>query len=361
MKRTISIVTALLFGILGFFQTTDIEDVYNKGDIMGLSNTISIVNRAIPDFSVDEKGDFTVLQVTDTHLMNGLAINDTRTLLSIEEEIDTYAPDLVVASGDMVEGNNKSDSYHKLSALRSLAMVFEKKQQYWAYVPGNNDGEMLGTAADVAAMLSQYDYCIVANEEGLSGATQYSIDLKNAANKTVHSLVFLDSLGRDEQRSLICFQDDQVAWLAEILAAKKALNPGIKVSVFFHVNTPAFKEAGELGVPYRIGYKPIPLGSLENADGNAPADSVMQNSACVSLVSIGHLHPSSNRCNYYNGTYYHVTRASGYDPSKKPGCTLITIHTAAGSTRCMYNFREITFKYTFWHVLFSGVVSRIIN
>ena len=86
MKRTISILTALLFGFLGFFQSTDIQDVFNKGDITDLSNTVSIVNRKIPNFSVDEKGDFTILQVTDTHLMNGIAINDTRTLLSIEEE-----------------------------------------------------------------------------------------------------------------------------------------------------------------------------------------------------------------------------------------------------------------------------------
>lgn len=343
MKQKISIFLVLLMLISIFTFSACGKSDNSKGDITGYAKTASIIDREVPDFFINENGDFNILQITDTHLISGETKKDIKTLDTIEKQITELAPNLVVVSGDMIEGNNSKKSYNKKAALQAIGNMFERLNQYWAYVPGNNDGEYLGSLEDVAAFLSQYSHCIVSDEENLTGATQYTVDLKNSDGTVVHSLVFMDSLARDANNEYDYMKADQVEWLKTTLEAKKMLNSAIKVSVFFHMNTPDFAVSGKNGVEYKEGYNTIPTDFYDGIKGNAAIDDVMKNSGIVGLVSIGHIHPKTNYCSFYNGIYYHITRATGYSAAKNPGCTAVTIHTGVSDAKIMYDFTEIVF------------------
>lgn len=340
MKKTVCIALAIIM-LISLCLTSCGKST--EGDITGLAAENSIVGREVPFFIVDESGDFTVLQFSDTHLISGSTSKDTKTLESMKSQIEALNPGLVVISGDMIEGYNSKSKYNKEAALKTVADMFENMNQYWAYVPGNNDGEMNGSTDDVAAYLARYEYCILSNAENITGAAHYTVNLLDSAGNTLHSLIFMDSLARDENNNYDYMKDDQVAWAKSVLEEKKSENPDIKVSFFFHMNTPNFANSGKAGEPYSADYAPIPTDFYEGIDGNAALDEVLTNSGCVGLVSIGHIHPETNYCSFMNGTYYHVVRPAGYSKSKHPGGVEITIHTSAASTKDMYDFTEIVF------------------
>lgn len=342
MRKTVS-VTAVFVMVLFLFSSCA-ASLDRAGDITGYAQTHSVVGREIPTFSVNENGDFTMLQFSDTHFISGSTKKDSKTLENLRTQIERVRPDLVVVSGDMIEVNNKNSKYNKKAALETVADLFEGENQYWAYVPGNNDGEMLGTAQDVASFLAQYAHCVLADAENLTGATQYVIDLKDSAGKTVHSLVFMDSLARDTNNQYDSMKADQVEWARQILADRKAENPAAKCSFFFHMNTPNFAVSGKKGTPYSASYSPVPTDFYEGIDGNAAFDAMTADIGNVGLVSIGHIHPKTNYCSFLGGTYYHVVRAAGECATENPGCVKITIHTAAQNTDELYDFEEIVFK-----------------
>lgn len=341
MKKTISILLVLFMFVFAFTSCT--MSANTTGDITGYAQNNSIIGRAVPSFTVDENGDFTVLQFSDTHLISGNTKKDIKTLDAVKAKINAVKPDLVVISGDMVEGNNKNEKYNKKTALEAVGMLFEDLNQYWAYVPGNNDGEKNGSSTDVAAFLSQYAHCIISNREDLTGATQYAVDIKNTDGQLLHSLIFMDSLARDAKSHYDYMKADQVQWAEDVLAEKKSETPQVKCSFFFHMNTPNFAVSGKKGEAYSANYSPVPKNFYEGIDGNAAFDAIVKNAECVGLVSIGHIHPKTNYCSFLNGTYYHIVRAAGYRVAKNPGCVQITIHTAAKDTKDMYTFAEIVF------------------
>ena len=84
-------------------------------------------------------------------------------------------------------------AYNKKFSLDKVIGLFESLEQYWAYIPGNNDGIKYGTSADVVAYLSQSEYCLCADEKDISGGAQYIIDISDG-KKIVHSFVFLDTM-----------------------------------------------------------------------------------------------------------------------------------------------------------------------
>ena len=318
-----------------------VKKPFRTGDLTGTAQLHSIVDRPVPSLPVRDSGNFVILQFTDTHL-TGTKGKDAKTLAAMEQLLLSHAPDLVVIAGDLTGSFGKKMFADKRGALDAAAALFERHGQYWAYVPGEDDGEALGTSADVAAWLGlTYPHCILSNEAELTGAVQYVIPLLDGEGVAVHALVFLDSLARDPETNDLtydCMKKDQADWLRESL---RALG-GVKASVFFHMNTPAFTQAKQ-GEPYKEDYAMIDFPDSRLIRGNEIIDKAMAAAGNVGLVSIGHLHPAGNRCAFWEGTYYHIARASGYRAASKPGAALITIHTYDGSPRRMYDFAEIVF------------------
>lgn len=314
------------------------EEMKNKGDISGFAQTVT-AQKELPDLPADENGDFSVLQFSDTHFTTGATFSDMLTLNKIENLTEKYSPDLVVISGDMIDDGNDGD-FNKAYVLRTVAEIFEEADQYWAYVPGNNDGINYGTSEDVVAYLSQYEHCLVSDEPEISGGCQYSIDITDGYTLT-HSLLFLDTMDYDNDDPDHIYgyvHEDQVSWCKDEIEKKQNENANVRMSVFLHENTPDFFRAARQGKMYRFGYPTLGLRMEKyNIPKNQPLDDVFNESGCVGLLSMGHNHPSTVQCSFYKNTYYHVT------PKASLAGTLITIHTAEDNTKDMYDFKPVYF------------------
>jgi len=333
----------LTIGLLGIFRAAK---TFHRGDLTGTAEQFSIVGLDVPELPVRDSGNFVILQFTDMHL-TGTRGKDARTLAAIEEQLISVDPDLVVITGDMLEGFNSKLVADKRGALCAVADIFERHRRFWAWVPGNNDTEYLGSSADVAAFLGQsYPHCLIANAKDVTGATHFVIPVEDAGGEIVHALVFMDSLARDPETNYMtyeCMKKNQADWLRVQLNALKTQAPLAKVSVFFHSNTPAFTRAKHEGEPYAGNYAMLDFPDSWTIRGNEIIDRAIADAGSVGLVSIGHLHPGRNWCAFLDGTYYHITRASGYQATSKPGAAVITIHTYDGSPRRLYDFEEIVF------------------
>ena len=334
-RTLIAFITALISVLSGGALA---DEMAMKGDISGFAETVS-VQKELPSLYTDEEGDFTVLQFSDTHFTTGITFSDLSVLQKIEDLTEKYEPDLVVISGDMIDDGNEGD-FNKAYVLRTVAQIFEEADQYWSYVPGNNDGQNYGSSEDVVAYLSQYEHCLIADVPEISGGCQYSIDIYDDEVLT-HSLLFIDTMDYDDEDPDHIYGyvlEDQVKWCEEEIAEKKAKNEDVFISVFLHENTPDFFRAAKDGESYkplypRLGIRP----EQYNIPKNQPLDDVFNESGCVGLLSMGHNHPSTVQCCYYNGTYYHVT------PKTSIASTLITIHTRESDTREMYDFTSVYF------------------
>lgn len=338
MRSFFNIFLATVMAITSFFSTTgSLQELINKGDISGYANSV-IDFGEIPDMNCDENGDFTVLQFSDTHFTTGLSFGDIRTFEIMKEKTEQYSPDLVVISGDMLDDGN-SGAFNKAYVLRKVGEMFDSMKQYWAYIPGNNDGLNYGTTSDIAAYLSQYEYCIIADEKNISGGAQYSIDIFNS-NQLVHSLIFLDTMDYDNEDTEHIYgyvHSDQVEWCRQTIESKQTVNPDVKCSIFIHENTPGFRLAAENGIAYSDEYSTIAVSDEKyNIPKNQPLDDVFDTSGCVGLISMGHVHPISNQCSFYENRYYHIT-AKANNMS-----TLITIHTSADNVKSMYDFEKVS-------------------
>lgn len=337
MKSFFVVLLAVLSGIFNFFLTDGaFTQLKEKGDITGYSDIVS-ADKELPMLYTDDNGEFTVLQFSDTHFTTGLSWNDVKVLKKMEELTVKYNPDLVVVSGDMLDGGEKG-AYNKQFALDKVGELFDTLGQYWAYIPGNNDGIKYGTSADVVAYLSQFEYCLCADEKDISGGAQYTIDISDG-EKIVHSFVFLDTMdydNEDDEHIYGYVHEDQVEWCKNAIDEKIAMNSDIRFSVFIHENTPNFAKAAIDGEEYKDGYSTLDEVKEEyNIPKNAPLDDVFKESGRVGLVSMGHVHPEEGKCSYYNGIYYHIT------PQTKVSSTLITIHTDAENVKNMYDFEQV--------------------
>ncbi len=340
MKSFFSIFLATLTAIFNFFTTDgSFRQLVNKGDITGYSETVT-ADKEMPSFSTDENGDFTILQFADTHFTTGLSYSDISLMQTMKNQVEEYNPDLVVMLGDMIN-DGEVGAYNKQYVLDAVGTMFDEMEQYWAYIPGNNDGLDYGTAEDIVAYLSQFDYCLCADVEEISGGAQYTIDIKNGET-VVHSLVFLDTMdydNEDEDHIYGYVHADQVEWCEDTMNGKLEKYGDISMSVFIHENTPAFAEAGLYGEAYVDGYAILDeMEEKYNIPKNKPLDDVFERAGCVGLVSMGHAHPSENRCSFYNGTYYHVAAQT------KTMGSLVTIHTSEDNTREMYEFMSIQYN-----------------
>ncbi len=337
MKTLILAIVAVFAAISTFNSSPELKAEFErKGDISGYAETVTF-DRELPDFYADENGDFTVLQFTDTHFKTMTSLNDRFLLEKMKTQTEKYDPDLVVMTGDMIDDGNDG-KFNKAYVLRTVAEAFEEMKQYWAYVPGNNDGINHGTSEDVVAYLSQYEHCLVSDVPEISGGCQYSLDIYDDGEMT-HSMLFIDTMDYDNDdpdHTYGYVHADQVQWCEDEINSKKVQNDDVFVSVFLHENTPNFARAAKKGESY-VWYYPQVTSQLEkyNIPKNQPLDDVFAESGCVGLLSMGHKHPATAECSFYEGTYYHVT------PQTVLASTLITIHTDADNTREMYDFESV--------------------
>lgn len=300
-----------------------------------------VLNRELPTLAADINGDFTILQLTDLHLRGNGGKKEKKTLDGVAKLIDGNDFDLVVITGDMVDGYNNDHKYNKEEALKSIAELMEEKEQYWAYTLGNNDGEVCGSNSDIFAYLASYEHCLI-SDVGVGGVGNYTINIANG-DKIVHTLIFVDSRMRGDDGKMLAIDKSQIDWYNTV--ATEAKSKGIFTSMFMHVPFLEFAKAYQHGEIIE-GYN----NRTNTLDINVNSDSSRMYDAIISagnngLIGTGHTH-GSDYIRFYEDEYLLQVRAAGYsewnDKIDRGGAKIV-IHTSATSKRQLYTFSNMNF------------------
>ena len=298
-----------------------------------------VYNQKHVTYDVGDDGEFSVLKINDTHFYNGTCENDRKTMSDLKTILDKTPCDFIVVNGDMVDGFNLDSAYDKYGATMIFADLVDSYDIPWTFIPGNNDGEIDGENEDLIAYLLQYENFICGNEKNIDGDMQYFVDLEYKG-ELVHSLAFMDSNARTIKAigEYDHIKESQIDWLLERIEKRK-----VKTSVFYHMNTPAFKTAFNEGEAYE-GFPSAYVYELDTITENKMFDEKTVDNEYISLISIGHVH-SNNMCHFYNGRYYQLSSISGYNASHPddliPSCTLTVIDVTEDNTKEMYHFEKV--------------------
>lgn len=336
-KRFLIIATAIILTLITVFAVgCSTPASLDEGDFS------KVLNRELPTLTTNDNGDFSILQLSDVHLFGKEKKNDIKTLEAIDSLLEKADYDLVVITGDMLEGYNKKSYYDKAGAISGIAEIFEKHSQYWAYVAGNNDGEYCGDNKAIFSALVKYEHCLV-SDVGVDGVGNYRIDINNASGELVHSLIMIDSGMRDENGNLIKIQDSQTKWYTDNAVALK--NAGVETSIFMHIPTYDFVDAFRNGEIYKAYPAILGYPDILPDDGSPDFYTAVKSMGNNGLVATGHTH-SNNFVSYYNGMYYMQQIACGYNAwnaNQSRGGANITIHTNAADIKDSYSFEWVGF------------------
>jgi len=276
---------------------------------------MTLRERPVLRFRAD--GTFTIAQFTDVHWSNG-GLEDARSLDLMERILDAEAPDLVVLTGDILEGSLASDPSQ---AYRSVFGPMERRGVPWAAVFGNHDDEGASSRAELLALQQSHRLCLTeAGPPGVTGVSNYVLRVLSPKTDRIQAaLYFLDSnaynsLGVGDYAWIA---HDQIAWYlkaAQGFRREWGEQPQrIPALAFFHIPIPEYQEAWERSVCKGSRNEPV-CGPLLNSGLFA----ALLEAGDVMGTFVGHDH-----VNDFEGELFGVRlcygRATGYAPYGQEG------------------------------------------
>lgn len=200
-------------------------------------------------------GSFTIVQLTDLHWHDGEP-EDLRTVELAGAVLDLEKPDLVVLTGDVVEGGGSRDPGE---GLRRVVAPIEARGLPWAFAFGNHDDEGSMSRVEMLAVLEGHAGCLAERgPEELPGAGHYVLRIRSARAETLAAALYVLDSGGSNDRGVgdyAWFSGAQVAWYREAaraLAAEYVARAGggpraepLPALAFFHIPLPEYEELWE--------------------------------------------------------------------------------------------------------------------
>jgi hypothetical protein len=189
-------------------------------------------------------GYFKIVQFTD--IQDG-PDTDQRTIDLMNKILDCEKPDLVLLTGDNIDGRCKS-SYAVKRAIYNIAQPMEKKKIPWAVVFGNHDdehGQM--TKKGMMKLYMSYPYNISSiGPKTVEGIGNYNILINNSKNDNpAFNIYMLDSgkYGSSTIGGYDWIKFSQIQWYRKTAESlKEKSHSPIPSLMFFHIPIPEFKE-----------------------------------------------------------------------------------------------------------------------
>lgn len=217
---------------------------------------------------INENGRFKIMQLADLHLSTGLGIcrepipvepvagqkcdADPRTLEFVERLLDEEKPDLVVLSGDQVNGETSPDAQSAL--FKAVHLLVDRKIPY-AAIFGNHDDEGNLKRPQLMSILEDLPYSLSsAGPEDVDGVGNYIVEVLGRG-KSTHSaltLYLLDthSYSPDERqfRGYDWIKPSQIRWFKGKSQGSKSKQHEYKhmhmSMAFIHIPLPEYRDAG---------------------------------------------------------------------------------------------------------------------
>ncbi|KAK5166404.1 hypothetical protein LTR04_000546 [Oleoguttula sp. CCFEE 6159] len=216
---------------------------------------------------VRKDGKFKIMQVSDLHLSTGTGVcrdpmgvkvgtkceADTRTLEFVGKMLDEEQPDLVVCSGDQVNGDTAPDGE---SAIFKFAELFIKRRIPYAAIFGNHDDEgkpSLSRAAQMSLLESLPYSLSEAGPDDVDGIGNYVIEVL-APGTSTHSaltLYLLDTHAYSPDEGTFpgygWVKPSQIRWFRDTAQdLKKAHSKYTHIHLdmaFIHIPLPEYRDA----------------------------------------------------------------------------------------------------------------------
>ncbi|PLB38770.1 uncharacterized protein BDW47DRAFT_116975 [Aspergillus candidus] len=216
---------------------------------------------------INENGRFKIMQLADLHLSTGLGAcrepvpaevtpgrkceADPRTLDFVERLLDEEQPDMVVLSGDQVNGDTSPDVQSAL--FKSVKLLVDRKIPY-AAIFGNHDDEGNLKRLQQMSILEDLPYSLSsAGPEEVDGVGNYIVEILGRG-KTAHSaltLYLLDthSYSPDERqfRGYDWIKPNQIRWFkntAQGLRTKHQEYTHMHMNMaFVHIPLPEYRDS----------------------------------------------------------------------------------------------------------------------
>lgn len=188
---------------------------------------------------VNKEGKFKIIQVSDLHLATGVGVcrepeppstdgrceADPRTLAFIGSVLDSEMPDLVVLTGDQVNGETAPDAQ---SAVFKFAEIFIRRKIPYALIFGNHDDEGSLDRVTLMSLIKSLPYSL--SEPGLptvDGVGNYVVEVlaRGTSHHSALTLYLLDThaYSPDEAhyQGYDWLKKSQIDWFRETAAALK--------------------------------------------------------------------------------------------------------------------------------------------
>lgn len=198
-----------------------------------------------PPLQFRKDGTFHILQLTDIHLVDPEMDDDPdrsipenhekNTFFVMESCIERTKPDLVVLTGDVVNGYWEELTYDYLQKIiRRVCGVFEKYNVPFTLVFGNHDSELNAHREIQMTLYLESPLCCGSlNAEDMTGCGTYNLPVLSAdGTHKAYNLWLIDSndYDRDQDGKFQSGYDyvhgDQIAWYEKTAAALRAENGG---------------------------------------------------------------------------------------------------------------------------------------
>ncbi|KAI8960557.1 Metallo-dependent phosphatase [Daldinia sp. FL1419] len=218
-----------------------------------------------PQPRVRDNGKFKIMQLADLHLSTGVGhcrdavpdeyeggpcIADLRTLDFVSRLLDEEKPDLVVLSGDQVNGDTAPDAQ---SAIFKYAQLLIKRKIPYVSIFGNHDDEGSLHRAGQMALIEQLPYSLsVAGPDDIDGVGNYFIEVlaQGSSKHSALTIYLLDShsYSPDERQwsGYDWIKKNQIDWFrqtSESLKKKHKEYTHIHMDLaFIHIPLPEYRD-----------------------------------------------------------------------------------------------------------------------
>ncbi|KAI6089559.1 calcineurin-like phosphoesterase [Hypoxylon rubiginosum] len=219
-----------------------------------------------PQPRVNDNGKFKIMQLADLHLSTGVGhcrdavpdeyeggacMADLRTLDFVSKLLDEEKPDLVVLSGDQVNGDTAPDAQ---SAIFKYADLLIKRKIPYVSIFGNHDDEGALPRPGQMALIEQLPYSLsVAGPDDIDGVGNYYIEVlaQGTSKHSALTVYLLDShsYSPDERQfsGYDWIKKNQIDWFrqtSESLKKKHKEYTHIHMDVaFIHIPLPEYRDS----------------------------------------------------------------------------------------------------------------------
>lgn len=203
---------------------------------------------------------FTVLQVTDVHILNDER-KDAKAFKTITAMVETAKPDMIVVTGDVT---SEKENY---TAFKAFCTFMEGFKIPWAFTFGNHEGldiqyepnevldpEKIADKQTLSDYLESLEYCIYERgNEDVDGMGSYYYTVRDENGKALMSLIMMDSNSYDtENDGYDHFHENQIQWYENTIKQIAKEENGDESNVvpslaFFHIPMQEFKAGYDEG------------------------------------------------------------------------------------------------------------------